>query len=87
MIALLLRVWKTVLSPVVHAINGGPLACRFQPTCSEYAALAVHVHGPVRGTALAAWRLLRCHPLARGGFDPVPESRHRTRPNRQPTPP
>ena len=65
-----------VLSPVLHAtqrtLTGSPGACRFQPTCSEYAALAVHMHGPRRGTRLALFRFLRCHPFARGGFDPVP---------------
>ena len=47
-------------------------ACRFQSTCSEYAALAVVTHGPVRGSWLALLRVLRCQPLCRGGFDPVP---------------
>jgi hypothetical protein len=64
----LLRGYKRWLSPLL------PPACRFHPTCSEYAAEAVEVHGAARGAVLAAWRLLRCHPLARGGFDPVPES-------------
>jgi putative membrane protein insertion efficiency factor len=73
---LVLAVYKRAISPLLHAIGGltGGLtgACRFQPTCSEYAALAVAVHGPVRGSWLALRRLLRCHPLCRGGFDPVP---------------
>jgi putative membrane protein insertion efficiency factor len=46
-------------------------ACRYTPTCSHYAAEAIDQHG-ARGVALAAWRLLRCHPFSRGGFDPVP---------------
>ena len=46
-------------------------ACRYTPTCSHYAAEAIEHHG-ARGVLLAAWRLLRCHPFARGGFDPVP---------------
>ncbi len=49
--------------------------CRFAPTCSEYARLALLGHGLVRGTALAAWRLLRCHPLHPGGYDPPPPAR------------
>jgi putative membrane protein insertion efficiency factor len=47
------------------------------PTCSEYAAAAIAIHGPVRGSGLALWRLLRCHPFARGGLDPVPGGRAR----------
>ena len=49
--------------------------CRFHPTCSRYAEEAVRVHGAIRGSALAAWRVLRCSPLSRGGLDPVPEGR------------
>ena len=54
-----------------------PGACRFVPTCSEYAAEAVEYHGVLRGSALTLWRLLRCQPFARGGYDPVPLERHR----------
>jgi putative membrane protein insertion efficiency factor len=64
--------YKRGVSPVLHAAAGMAGACRFQPTCSEYAALAIATYGPVRGSWLAAYRLLRCHPLCRGGFDPVP---------------
>lgn len=49
-----------------------PGACRFVPTCSEYAAEAVEHHGAFRGSVLALWRLVRCQPFARGGYDPVP---------------
>ena len=62
-----LRFYKAAVSPLL------PPACRFSPTCSEYAYLAVERHGALKGSWLAARRLLRCHPLARGGFDPVPE--------------
>jgi putative membrane protein insertion efficiency factor len=49
-----------------------PPACRFHPTCSDYAAESIRTHGVVRGTALAARRVCRCHPFSAGGFDPVP---------------
>ena len=58
------------LSPAVHTLGVG--GCRYQPTCSEYAAVAIATHGPMRGLALAVWRLLRCHPFSRGGLDQVP---------------
>ncbi|MGC2402480.1 MAG: membrane protein insertion efficiency factor YidD [Acidobacteriaceae bacterium] len=60
------------ISPWLHSVSGVSGACRFQPTCSEYARMAVARHGLLHGAALAIWRLLRCNPLARGGFDPVP---------------
>lgn len=47
-------------------------SCRFEPSCSEYARLALLAHGPLKGSLLALWRVLRCQPLCRGGFDPVP---------------
>ncbi|MEK6602551.1 MAG: membrane protein insertion efficiency factor YidD [Candidatus Binatota bacterium] len=46
-------------------------SCRFQPTCSEYASDAIRKHGALRGGWRAARRILRCHPLARGEFDPA----------------
>jgi putative membrane protein insertion efficiency factor len=64
-VAALLRGYKMVISPLL------PSACRFTPTCSEYAREAVLRHGVGRGSLLAARRLLRCHPFSRGGFDPV----------------
>ncbi|UQU64975.1 membrane protein insertion efficiency factor YidD [Couchioplanes caeruleus] len=55
-----------------------PARCRFYPSCSAYALEAVAKHGALRGTGLATWRLLRCHPFHPGGFDPVPDPiRHR----------
>jgi putative membrane protein insertion efficiency factor len=65
-----LAFYQRWISPAVHSLTPG--GCRFQPTCSEYAAVAIATHGPLRGTGLAIWRLLRCHPFARGGLDPVP---------------
>ena len=49
-----------------------PPACRFTPTCSQYAIEAIEKHGPVRGLWLALRRLLRCHPWGGSGYDPVP---------------
>ncbi|MCQ2440347.1 MAG: membrane protein insertion efficiency factor YidD [Clostridia bacterium] len=49
--------------------------CRFTPSCSAYAIEALSVHGPVKGTAYAVWRILRCNPFCRGGYDPVPEKK------------
>jgi uncharacterized protein len=48
-----------------------PATCKYHPSCSEYAMQAVRRHGLVRGSGLAGWRLLRCNPWSRGGFDPV----------------
>lgn len=64
--AALLAGYKKVISPLL------PPACRFAPTCSEYARRAVLDHGLIRGGWLALRRLLRCHPFHPGGFDPVP---------------
>lgn len=50
-----------------------PRRCKYEPTCSAYAAAAVRRFGAGRGLLLAAWRLLRCNPFSHGGFDPVPE--------------
>lgn len=62
----LVRVYQRWVSPLL-----GP-RCRFYPSCSAYAVQAVQVHGPLRGTGLAAWRLLRCNPWNPGGVDHVP---------------
>ena len=61
----LLRAYKWALSPML------PAACRYVPSCSEYALEAVERQGALRGGMKAAWRVLRCHPFARGGYDPV----------------
>ncbi len=52
--------------------KAGPPRCRFLPSCSQYALEALERHGIMRGAALAAWRLARCHPFNPGGLDPVP---------------
>jgi hypothetical protein len=65
----LVRLYQRLISPYV-----GP-CCRYAPSCSQYAIEALRTHGVMRGLALAAWRVLRCHPLARSGYDPVPPPR------------
>jgi len=49
-----------------------PNACRFQPTCSQYAIEAIERFGPARGSSMTVKRILRCHPFHAGGYDPVP---------------
>ena len=61
----LLRLYKRWISPAF------PPSCRYVPTCSEYAMEAVERYGVMRGGAMAAWRVLRCHPFIKGGHDPV----------------
>jgi len=62
----LIKAYQYVISPVL------PPACRFYPSCSQYARLAVEKHGPFKGIYLAGRRLLKCHPFHPGGYDPVP---------------
>ena len=62
----LLKLYRLVISPLYGNV------CRYYPSCSAYALRAVEVHGAVKGTYLAARRLLRCHPWTAGGYDPVP---------------
>ena len=65
----LVRLYQRFVSPLL------PASCRFSPTCSEYAIDAIEIHGLTRGSLLAAWRIVRCNPWSRGGFDPVPLQR------------
>ncbi|HAU37406.1 MAG TPA: membrane protein insertion efficiency factor YidD [Phycisphaerales bacterium] len=62
----LARAYQETLSPILGR------QCRFVPTCSRYFIEAVEKYGAVRGGALGVWRILRCHPFSRGGYDPVP---------------
>ena len=62
----LIRAYQFLLSPLLGS------HCRFTPSCSQYAAEAIEKHGAARGSWLAIRRILRCHPLCPGGFDPVP---------------
>jgi putative membrane protein insertion efficiency factor len=61
--------YQRVLSPAL------PRRCRYEPTCSRYAIQAIQEYGILRGVVLAGWRLLRCNPLSRGGYDPVKAQR------------
>ncbi len=64
----LLQFYKLLVSPVL------PPACRYLPSCSDYAAEAIEKHGPLRGLWLAVCRLARCHPWGGSGYDPVPDA-------------
>jgi len=67
----LVRGYQLLIRPII-----GP-NCRFEPTCSDYAIEALSVHGALRGSALAAHRILRCNPWCACGYDPVPPARGR----------
>ena len=62
----LIRFYQRQISPLF------PAHCRFTPTCSQYAWEAITKHGALQGTALALWRIIRCNPFSKGGYDPVP---------------
>jgi len=72
LLSLLVRTYQLTLGTVL------PPACRFQPSCSNYALEALRRHGALAGSWLALRRLLRCHPFAPGGCDPVPEIHRQT---------
>ncbi len=67
---------RVLLAPIVAYQRwispSRPRRCRYEPTCSAYAAESIERFGPARGALLAIWRLLRCNPFSHGGFDPVP---------------
>lgn len=62
----LIRLYQKYISPLF------PPCCRFTPTCSRYAIEAITKYGAFKGTLLAVWRILRCNPFSKGGYDPVP---------------
>lgn len=66
LVLFILKLYKRLVSPAL------PPSCRFYPPCSDYACEAVERHGVIRGAALSAKRILRCHPYNPGGYDPVP---------------
>ena len=63
-----IRLYRKTLSPFIGQ------QCRFEPTCSHYGKEAIAKHGALRGTILTVWRILRCGPWSKGGYDPVPET-------------
>ncbi|MCS7284917.1 MAG: membrane protein insertion efficiency factor YidD [Hydrogenobacter thermophilus] len=60
---MIIRLWQRFVSPLY------PPSCRYYPTCSEYAILSIEKYGVVKGGLKALWRVLRCHPLSKGGVD------------------
>ncbi|GIO38976.1 MULTISPECIES: membrane protein insertion efficiency factor YidD [Paenibacillus] len=66
-----IRFYRKFISPLK------PPTCRFYPTCSAYALEAIEVHGPLKGSYLAARRIAKCHPFHPGGLDPVPPKRQK----------
>ena len=63
---LLVRAYQVTLSPLFSG------CCRFEPSCSNYMIEAIQVHGALKGALLGVWRVLRCHPFGKSGYDPVP---------------
>jgi putative membrane protein insertion efficiency factor len=69
LVLLPVHAYRRLISPLL------PRRCKYEPTCSQYAVEAVQELGVLRGTVLAAWRLLRCNPWSHGGYDPVSAQR------------
>ncbi|MCH2111694.1 MAG: membrane protein insertion efficiency factor YidD [Planctomycetes bacterium] len=70
----LIRGYQVLLSPLL-----GRDKCRFTPSCSKYAQEAIETHGSLKGAGMGLWRILRCQPLAKGGYDPVPLKKHESK--------
>lgn len=66
----LVQFYRKYLSPLK-----GYSSCKFYPTCSTYAIEALEIHGAIKGSLLAIWRILRCNPFSKGGYDPVPQKK------------
>ena len=64
-----IKLWRSVVSGSYGNV------CKYYPSCSEYGLGAVRTHGAVKGGAMTAWRILRCNPWSKGGYDPVPDTR------------
>ena len=69
----LIRFYRSAISP------RKPAMCKYIPTCSQYGEEAVERYGALLGGVLALWRILRCNPFSRGGYDPVPEKRKKNK--------
>ncbi|MBE6631235.1 MAG: membrane protein insertion efficiency factor YidD [Ruminococcaceae bacterium] len=70
-----IRLYRKYISPLKAP------CCRFTPSCSQYAIDAIKEWGIIVGTALSIWRILRCNPYCKGGYDPVPERKRRNKDN------
>lgn len=70
----LIRFYQRAVSPLKKP------SCKYVPTCSNYAVQAIERHGALKGAALAFFRILRCNPFSRGGYDPVPEKKDKRLP-------
>ena len=68
----LIRYYQCHISPLL-----GKNKCKYYPTCSQYTLEAIQIHGAFKGLTLGIWRILRCNPFSKGGYDPVPEKKHK----------
>lgn len=66
----IVQFYKKYLSPLK-----GYKSCKYYPTCSSYAIEALELHGALKGSILVIWRILRCNPFSKGGYDPVPQKK------------
>ncbi|MBO4355908.1 MAG: membrane protein insertion efficiency factor YidD [Clostridia bacterium] len=73
LVSLPIRFYRRFISPLK------PPTCRFEPTCSKYALEALAEWGVICGLCLTVWRVLRCNPFCKGGYDPVPENKLKTK--------
>ncbi len=64
-IIFIIQIYQIIISPIL------PSSCRFQPSCSQYAILALKKYGIIKGSIKAIWRILKCNPLYKGGYDPI----------------